>query len=143
LLNLDDSLSVITTEHTEPTEGGRDPLSRKVIGCAIEVHRTLGPGLLESAYEQCLAHELRLKGLEFRLQVPVPVKYKGILLHCGYRADLIVEDFLLIELKAVEQITRLHDAQIITYLKLANIPTGLILNFNTRILKEGIRRFKS
>ena len=131
-----------TTEHTKLTVGERDPLSRKVIGCAIEVHRVLGPGLLESVYEQCLAHELRLAGLEFKLQVPIPVKYKSNLLDCGYRADIIVEDFLLIELKAVEQINKLHEAQILTYLKLANVPTGLILNFNSRVLKDGIRRFK-
>jgi len=98
--------------------------------------------LLESAYEQCLAYELKLAGLDFKLQVPIPIKYKGTMLDCGYRADFIVEDFLLLELKAVEQISRLHEAQILTYLKLANIPTGLILNFNSRILKDGMRRFK-
>ena len=133
---------MITTEHTELTEEEKDLLSRKVIGCAIEVHRALGPGLLESAYEQCLSYELGLSGLKIKRQVPVPVKYKDKTLDCGYRADIIVEGLLLIELKAVEQINKLHEAQILTYLKLTNISTGLILNFNTRILKEGIRRFK-
>lgn len=132
----------MTTEHTVHTEGERDLLSGKVIGCAIEVHKQLGPGLLESAYEHSLAHELSLAGLKFKLQEPIHIKYKGVILNCGYRADLIIENRLLIELKAVEQINKLHEAQIITYLKLTNLSTGLILNFNTRILKDGIRRFK-
>jgi GxxExxY protein len=134
---------MITTELTERTEGERDPLTRKVIGCAIEVHKNLGPGLLESTYEQCLAFELNSAGLKFKLQSPIPVKYKGISLDCGYRADIIIEDILLLELKAVEHISRFHEAQILTYLKIAQIPTGLILNFNTRVLKEGIKRYKS
>ena len=132
---------MITTEHTEHTEKNRDLLSSKVIGCAIEVHKVLGPGLLESAYENSLAYELREANLDFKLQVPIPIKYKGQILSSGFRADIIVEDSLLIELKAVEQLNKLHEAQILTYLKLSNIKTGLILNFNTRILKYGIKRF--
>jgi GxxExxY protein len=132
---------MITTEHTENTEKNRDLLSSKVIGCAIEVHKVLGPGLLESAYENSLAYELREANLDFKLQVPIPIKYKGQILSSGFRADIIVEDSLLIELKAVEQLNKLHEAQILTYLKLSNIKTGLILNFNTRILKYGIKRF--
>ena len=131
---------MVTTEHTETTE--RDPLTQRVIGCAIEVHRHLGPGLLESSYEQCLAHELMLAKVRFRTQMPIPVLYKGVKLDCGYRADLIVEDCLILELKAVEQLSKLHEAQILTYMKLAKTPVGLLLNFNVRVLKDGIKRYK-
>lgn len=127
-------------ESSEYGEGDRDPLTQKVIGCAIEVHRHLGPGLLESAYEKCLAHELALAGLAFKVQVPMPVEYKNVKLDCGYRVDLFVEDCLIVELKAVEQILRIHEAQVITYMKLAEAPVGLIINFNVKLLKEGIRR---
>jgi len=117
------------------------PLSGKVIGCAIEVHRQLGPGLLESTYEKCLAHELRLAKIEFKSQTPIPVYYKGRNLDCGYRVDLLVEDFLVVKLKAVEQISRLHQAQLLTYMKLAEAPLGLLLNFNVPQLKDGIKRY--
>ncbi len=120
----------------------RDPLTEKVIGCAIEVHRTLGPGLLESAYEQCLARELALQGIAFKLQVPVPVEYKGVRLDCGFRIDVLVEEQLVLELKTVEAIQGIHQAQLLTYMKLAGISTGLLLNFNVELLKDGIRRFK-
>ncbi len=118
-----------------------DDLSNRVIGCAIEVHRELGPGLLESTYEQCLAHELALNGIGFKVQHPQPVEYKGIRLDCGYRIDLLVEDRLLIELKSVDTIKGIHEAQLLTYMKLAGIRTGLLMNFNVRKLKDGIKRF--
>ena len=120
----------------------RDPLTEKVIGCAIEVHRVLGPGLLESAYEQCLARELALQGLCFQLQLAVPVEYKGIRLDCGYRIDVVVENQLILELKAVETILGSHKAQILSDMKLADIGTGLLLNFNVELLKDGITTFK-
>ncbi len=118
-----------------------EALSKAVIGCAIEVHRELGPGLLESAYEQCLAHELRLKGIPFELQKVMPVEYKGVLIDCGYRLDLLVDRRLIIELKAVSAVEPIHEAQILTYLKLAKIKTGLLINFNVPLLKDGIKRF--
>jgi GxxExxY protein len=118
-----------------------DELSNRVIGCAIEVHRALGPGLLESTYEQCLAHELKLSGIAFRLQWPLPVEYKEVRLDCGYRVDVLVEEALILELKCVEQIKDIHEAQLITYMKLARIGTGLLINFNVRRLRDGIKRF--
>ena len=118
-----------------------DELSNRVIGCAIEVHKELGPGLLESTYEQCLAHELKLNGIEFRLQLPLPVEYKGIRLDCGYRIDLLVEESLVIELKSVEEVKGIHEAQLLTYMKLASIKTGLLINCNVKRLKNGIKRF--
>ena len=120
----------------------RDPFTGKIIGCAIEVHRALGPGLLESTYQQCLAHELRLNNIDFSLEHPLPVEYKGIRLDCGYRVDLLVENRLIIELKAVDQIKGIHKAQLLTYMKLSGMETGLLINFNVRILKDGIQRFK-
>src|SRR5262245_65983156 len=107
-----------------------DELSRRVIGCAIEVHRALGPGLLESTYQQCLARELDLAQLPFKLQWPLPVTYKGRQLTCGYRVDVLIADELIVELKAVESILAVHQAQLLTYMKLAGIRTGLLLNFN-------------
>jgi GxxExxY protein len=117
-----------------------DGLSRAVIGCAIEVHRELGPGLLESAYEQCLAHELKLQGVPFELQKVMPVEYKGVQIDCGYRLDLLVDGKLIVELKAVAAIEPIHEAQLLTYLKLARVKTGLLINFNVPMLKEGIKR---
>ncbi len=133
-----------TTEDTESTEAAmeKDPLTGKIIGLAIEVHRVLGPGLLESTYQQCLAHELHLKGIPFRLEHPMPVEYKGVRLDCGYRVDLLVEDQLILELKAVEAVTGIHKAQLLTYLKLSGIKTGLLINFNVQRLTDGIERFK-
>ena len=130
----------IHKEASENGEGERDPLTQKVIGCAIEVHRYLGPGLLESAYEQCLAHELALAGLAFKVQAAIPVEYKNIKLDCGYRIDLFIEDRLVVELKSVAQILPIHEAQVITYIKLAQAPVGLLINFNVVLLKHGIRR---
>jgi len=118
-----------------------DQLSRRVIGCAIEVHRHLGPGLLEAAYEQSLAHELKLNDIAFELQVPQSVKYKAVLLDCGYRLDVLVESTLVVELKSVDEIKGIHEAQLLTYMKLAGLPTGLLINFNVRALKNGIKRF--
>ena len=119
----------------------KDQLTGKVIGCAIEVHRALGPGLLESTYEQCLAHELQLNSIGFCLQYPLPVDYKGVRLDCGYRVDVLVEQQLIVELKSVEEIKNIHRAQLLTYMKLANVKTGLLINFNVKVLKEGIERF--
>lgn len=118
-----------------------DELSKRVIGCALEVHRQLGPGLLESSYEQCLAHELSCAKLPFQLQHPLPVEYKGVHLDCGYRVDVLVDGKLIVELKSVEQLLPIHEAQLLTYMKLAQVPTGLLINFNVRLLKDGIRRF--
>ncbi len=118
-----------------------DGLSKKIIGCAIEVHRELGPGLLESAYEQCLAHELTLQGIPYERQKPMPVSYKGILIDCGYRLDLLVDRKIVVELKAVAAIEPIHEAQLLTYLKLAKLNIGLLINFNVPLLKDGIKRF--
>jgi GxxExxY protein len=118
-----------------------DDLSKRLIGCAIEVHKALGPGLLESAYEQCLAHELMLTGLVFEIQKPLPIQYKGIKLDCGYRLDFVIENQLVVELKSVQQLQKIHEAQILTYMKLAGLNTGLLINFNELRLKNGIKRF--
>lgn len=120
----------------------QDPLTSKVIGCAITVHRELGPGLLESAYQQCLAREFTLNDLVFRSQVPLSVEYKNVQIDCGYRIDLLVEEQLILELKAVEQLANIHAAQLLTYMKLSGMRTGLLINFNVELLKDGIRRFK-
>lgn len=119
----------------------RRELTDAVIGCAIEVHRELGPGLLESAYERCLARELELRGLRFELQVPLPILYKGMSIDCAYRLDVVVESELLLELKSVEHLLPIHDAQVITYLKLAGMPQALLMNFNVRRLKDGLKSF--
>jgi GxxExxY protein len=123
-----------------PLEAPLDPLSRKVIGCAIEVHRRLGPGLLESSYEECLCYELRQAGLRFERQMSLPVVYKSIRLDCGYRIDLMVEGVLVVELKTVDAILPVHRAQLLTYLKLTGFHTGLLLNFHVAVLRDGIRR---
>ena len=112
-----------------------------MIGCAIEVHRALGPGLLESAYEQCLAHELTRNKIGFRLQHPQPVEHKGHQLDCDYRIDLLVEDVLILELKSVDRLTAIHEAQLLTYMRLSGVKTGLLINFNITKLKDGIKRF--
>ncbi len=118
-----------------------DKPSNRVIGCAIEDHRILGPGLLESTYEQCPAHDLKLNEIAFRQQWPLPVEYKEVRLDCGYRIDLLVEDAPIVELKSVEQIDGIHEAQLLTYMELAGVKTGLLINFNVRRLRDGIRRF--
>ncbi len=124
------------------TEAQRDSLSEQVIGAAIEVHRALGPGLLESAYELCLCHELSLRGLDFRRQVELPLEYKGLKLDAGYRIDLIVRDQLVVELKSVERLQPIHDAQLLTYLKLSGVRTGLLLNLHEAVLRNGIKRLR-
>jgi GxxExxY protein len=115
-------------------------LSGAVIGCAIEVHKFLGPGLLESAYEECLCYELRQKEISFDRQKHLPIRYKGNLLDCGYRLDLVLEEKLILELKACAKIESIHVAQLLTYLKLTGIGTGLLINFNVPVLKDGIKR---
>jgi GxxExxY protein len=116
-------------------------LSNRVIGCAIEVHRELGPGLLESTYEQCLAHELSLNQIQFKLQHPLPVVFKGVRLDCGYRVDMLVEDEIILELKSVDELKGIHEAQLLTYMKLAGIKQGFLINFNVRLLKDGLKSF--
>jgi len=115
-------------------------LSSQIIGSAIEVHRVLGPGLLESAYQKCLLHELRMKNLKVIEEKPLPIVYKDIKLDHGYRIDLLVEDKIVIEIKTVEYFTDVHSAQVLTYLKLGGYKLGLLLNFHTTILKNGIKR---
>ncbi len=125
----------------EPSaQSERDSLTESVIGLAIEVHRALGPGLLESAYQECLCYELKTNGIAFARQVALPVVYKAVKLDCGYRMDLVVDDRLVVELKTVEKILPIQEAQLLTYLRLSGIRTGLLLNFNTSILKDGIKR---
>jgi GxxExxY protein len=116
-------------------------LTHEIIGAAIEVHRLLGPGLLESAYEECLCHELTLRKLGVQRQVPVPVVYKEVKLECGYRLDLVVERKVILELKSIEAFSPVHEAIMLTYLRLSGHRIGLLINFNVTILKDGIRRF--
>jgi GxxExxY protein len=118
----------------------RDPLTHRIIGAAIEVHRVLGPGLLESAYEECLCRELALCDLPFERQVPLPVVYKGTHLDCGYRMDIVVARSVVLEIKSVDGLAPIHDAQLLTYLKLSGLRTGLLLNFNVTVLKDGMKR---
>ena len=120
----------------------KDPLTGKVIGCAIEVHNQLGPGLLEKTYQQCLAHELHINNIDFKMEYALPVEYKGLMLDCGYRIDLLIEDQLIVELKSVDEMHPIYQAQLLTYMKLAKISTGLLINFNTKLLKNDIQRFK-
>ena len=115
-------------------------LSSKIIGAAIEVHKTLGPGLLESAYEECLCHELNIQGLLFEKQKPLTIYYKGKKLDCGYRLDIVVEKAVIIELKSCEKVEPIHKAQLLTYLKLSGLNLGLILNFNVPLMRDGIVR---
>jgi GxxExxY protein len=115
-------------------------LTELIIGAAIEVHKELGPGLLESSYETCLCHELKLRGIAFQSQLPVPVRYKGLELDCGYRLDLLVKDTVVVELKAVEKLAPVMEAQLLTYMRLLGKPVGLVLNFSEPTLKQGILR---
>ena len=117
-----------------------EQITKAIIGAAMEVHKTLGPGLLESAYEACLCHELQLRGIKFQRQVDLPVIYKGLELDCGYRMDLVVEDAVVVELKAIEQIGPIHEAQLLTYLRLSGNRVALLINFNSSVLKDGIVR---
>jgi GxxExxY protein len=122
---------------------GINDLTGMVIGAAIEVHKALGPGLLETTYEECLCHELLLRNISFERQKILPVEYKGVKLDCGYRLDLLVADKLVVELKSCEMLQPVHEAQLLTYLKLTGIEVGLLINFNVPILKEGIKRIVS
>ena len=115
-------------------------LTGRIIGAAIEVHKTLGPGLLESAYEECLCRELSLRGFSYERQKEVPVTYKGVRLDCGYRLDIVVSESVILELKACDRLERIHQAQLLTYLKLTGIKYGLLINFNVSVLKDGIKR---
>jgi len=115
-------------------------LTRKIIGAAIEVHKILGPGLLESAYEECLCHELSIQGVSFEKQKPLSIDYKGKKLDCGYRLDMVVENAVVLELKSCEKIESIHQAQLLTYLKLSELNIGLILNFNVPLMRDGIVR---
>ena len=116
-------------------------LTHEIIGAAIEVHRVLGPGLLESAYEECLARELSLRSIKYERQKPLPVVYKDVKLDCGYRLDFLVEGRVVLELKAVESLAPIHEAIMLTYLRLSGCQIGLLINFHTQILKDGIKRF--
>ena len=115
-------------------------LTEKIIGAAIEVHKAVGPGLLESAYEQCLAREMDLRGLKFERQVALPVAYKGVRLDCGYRLDFVVENAVVLELKAVDALHPIHEAQVLTYLRLGGWTVGLLINFNVPFLRDGVKR---
>lgn len=117
-----------------------DQITRRIIGAAIEVHKTVGPGLLESAYQACLAFELREAGLKVEEQLPLPVVYKNVRLDCGYRIDLLVEGEIVVEIKAIEALAPIHEAQLISYLRLAGERAGLLINFHVRVLKEGLKR---
>ena len=135
-------MKLLTTEaqrHRENPES-KDPRTSAVIGAAIEVHRHLGPGLLESAYEECLCHELHLRGIDFRRQVELPISYKGLKLDCGYKIDLVVRNEIILELKAVDHILPIHEAQLLTYMKLTDKNVGLLINFNVSLLTKGIVR---
>lgn len=127
---------------TEATEKGLNTLTGRIIGAAMEVHRALGPGLLESAYETCLARELELRMIPFDRQRPLKIAFKGVELDCAYRMDFVVEGRVLLELKAVERILPIHEAQILTYLRLACLKVGLLMNFHVPALRWGIRRFR-
>ena len=116
-------------------------LSNRVIGAAIEVHRVLGPGLMESTYQHCLIHELKLNQINFTAECALPVDYKGIRLDCGYRVDLLVENQIILELKSVSELKDIHEAQLLTYMKLASIKQGFLINFNFKLLKLGLKSF--
>jgi len=118
-----------------------EEITKEIIGSAIDVHRELGPGLLESAYEECLVYELNKKKLNVERQKPIPIIYKDIKLECGYRADLIVENCVIVELKSLDVINPVHEAQILTYMRFADKRVGLLINFNVLRLKDGIKRF--
>lgn len=126
-------------DRQEPSAAS-DAVARQIVDAGLKVHRALGPGLLESVYEACLVHELVLRGLTVRRQVPQPLEYEGLRLDAGYRLDLLVEDLVIVEVKAVEALSRLHEAQLITYLKLSGLRVGLLINFNVVLFKDGVRR---
>ncbi len=133
---------VLTTESQRDREelDQKDPRTASIIGAAIEVHKTLGPGLLESAYEDCLCHELHLRGVRIQRQVDIPLSYKGLKLDCGYKIDLVIQDEVIVDLKAVERLLPVHEAQLLTYMKAAQKNVGLLINFNVPVLSRGIIR---
>jgi len=134
-------LTAENAESAEMTEKGRlDQITENIIGAAIEVHRALGPGLLESAYEACLAFELAQRSLKVEQQKALPVVYREVKLDCGYRLDLLVEETVIVEVKAVDRLAPIHQAQLLSYLKLSGCKVGLLINFNVKLLKYGIRR---
>lgn len=133
-------VSVVHPEADEEQRKRLNDLSRKVIGLCIEIHRELGPGLLESVYEECLAYELSRIGLRYERQQPLPVRYKVVDLNCGYRLDFVVDDAVIVELKAVTDLHPIHEAQLLTYLRLARKSLGLLINFNVPVLKQGVKR---
>jgi GxxExxY protein len=124
----------------EPGQSERDPLTAEVIGAAIEVHRHLGPGLLESVYHKCLIRELELRGVPVRTQVRVPITYKGLVVENALLMDVLVGDELILELKSVERLEPIFEAQLLTYMRLSGVRKGLLLNFNSRLMKDGIKR---
>jgi GxxExxY protein len=134
------SFSVLSVSSVVNIPMTDNELTHQIIGAAIEVHKNLGPSLLESTYEECLCHELSQRGISFERQKPIPVVYKGVKLDCGYRLDLLVADRVILELKSVEALAPIHDSIMITYLKLSEHRIGLLMNFNVQILKEGIKR---
>jgi GxxExxY protein len=129
------------TQRTQSEEGDAlNAISERIIGAAIAVHRALGPGLLESAYEACLAYEMTQGGLRFERQRPLPVRYRDVLVDCAYRLDFVVEERIVVELKAIEALAPIHQAQVLSYLKLSECPLGLLINFNVTVLRDGVRR---
>jgi GxxExxY protein len=132
----------LTAENAEDTETAKNlnELTEAIIGAAMEVHRALGPGLLESTYEMCLCRELNIRGIRFERQVPIPVEYKNVRLDCGYRADVVVNGSVLVEIKSIDSLLSIHEAQLLSYLKLGGWKIGLLINFNVELLKHGIRR---
>jgi GxxExxY protein len=135
-------MTILTAEDAEAAETMKNlnGLTDAIIGAAMEVHRTLGPGLLESTYEMCLCRELSIRGIPFQRQVPIAVEYKGVKLDCGYRADIVVDETILVEIKAIDSLLSIHDAQLLSYLKLGGWKIGLLINFNVELLKRGLRR---
>jgi GxxExxY protein len=129
----------LTAEDAESVKN-LNQLTDTIIGAAMEVHRGLGPGLLESSYEMCLCRELSIRGIPFERQVPIPVEYKGVRLDCGYRANIVVDGAILVEIKAIDALLPIHDAQLLSYLKLGGWKIGLLINFNVELLKHGLRR---
>jgi GxxExxY protein len=140
LCNKTGRMNFLHTEILEKEESSS--LTGKIIGASIEIHRTLGPGLLESAYEACLVYELGLRKLKVENQKSMPLFYKDVVLECGYRADLVIENQIIVEIKSVSALTPIHEAQLLSYLKISNCKLGLLINFNEKTLKNGIRRMK-
>jgi GxxExxY protein len=133
-------IRTVIESHSVEGRDRADFLSHEILGAAIEVHRVLGPGLLESAYEECLCHELSIRGIPFQRQFELPVEYKGLLLDCGYRIDLLVDGLVIVELKSIEKMSALHEAQLLTYLRIKRVWLGMLINFNVPVLRDGVKR---